>query len=300
MEQIAPKHAYMILAHKSDLTFYTLLQMLDHPRNDLFIHMDIKNNQFDPETVYSTVKHSHVYLTERMSITWGDYRQVFARIHLIQKARETGENYCYYHFISGEDLPIQTQDYIHQFFDENAGKEFVNYEWEEFPYHSRVRYYYLFQDKAGRGRSLYKWIFRGLDRASIACQKLFKVWRNPEVPFGKGEAWASITKDMADYILDNRKDVEKWFKYTFCGDEEWFQTVADASGLSKNLYRPKTEKQTCDIMRLIDWNRGDPYVFRSEDWEELRDSDMLWARKFDARVDSQIIEKLRDYYTKTE
>lgn len=43
------KQAYLIIAHKDDLVFNTLLKMLDHSKNDIFIHMDIKNNQYDEE-----------------------------------------------------------------------------------------------------------------------------------------------------------------------------------------------------------------------------------------------------------
>ena len=188
------KHAYMITAHKNDLTFYTLLSMLDHPRNDLYIHMDINNRAFDPESVKQYVQHSQVYFVPRIHVVWADYTLTYVKILELQTAIETGNDYAYYHFISGEDLPIQTQEDIHAFFDAHQGKEFVNYEWQEFPYQNRIRYYYFFQDKAGRGRSLYKWFFRGLDRISVGFQKLFGVWRNPDVPFQKGEGWASITR----------------------------------------------------------------------------------------------------------
>ncbi len=50
-------------------------------------------------------------------------------------------------------------------------------------------------------------------------------------------------------------------------------------------------------VRLIDWQRGDPYVFQAEDFEQLKASPMLWARKFDARKDSRIIHMLKQEYT---
>ena len=34
-------------------------------------------------------------------------------------------NYDYYHLISGMDLPIKTQKEIHEFFENNKGKEFI-------------------------------------------------------------------------------------------------------------------------------------------------------------------------------
>ncbi len=291
------KHAYMITAHKCDLTFFTLLTMLDHPNNDIFIHMDVHNKEFDPESVKPYVRHSNVYFARRIHVVWAAYSLTYVKILLLETARATGNSYAYHHFISGEDLPIQTQDYIHRFFAENNGKEFVHYEWPEFPYQNRIRYYYFFQEKAGRGRSLYKWFFRGLDRVSVAFQKLFGVWRNPDVPFQKGEGWASITGAFASYMLDHWEEGEKWFKNTIYSDEELFQTFIEASDFKDRLYCPQRENCYESMMRIIDWNRGEPYVFRITDWEELRDSPMLWARKFDARVDSDIIRKLQETYS---
>ena len=36
------RHAYLILAHKFDYVFCSLLKMIDDERNDIFIHMDKK------------------------------------------------------------------------------------------------------------------------------------------------------------------------------------------------------------------------------------------------------------------
>ena len=41
------RQAYLIIAHRYDETFKTLLQMLDSDENDIFVHMDKKNKQFD-------------------------------------------------------------------------------------------------------------------------------------------------------------------------------------------------------------------------------------------------------------
>lgn len=42
-------------------------------------------------------------------------------------------------------------------------------------------------------------------------------------------------------------------------------------------------------MRHIDWTRGFPYVFRDRDLNELKASEMMFAIKFDAEIDSKII-----------
>ena len=45
-------------------------------------------------------------------------------------------------------------------------------------------------------------------------------------------------------------------------------------------------------MREIDWNRGRPYIWRTDDFDTLISSEKLFARKFDERADSTIIDKI--------
>lgn len=45
------KQAYLIIAHKDDLTFRTLISMLDNENNDIFIHMDKKSKNYDEESI---------------------------------------------------------------------------------------------------------------------------------------------------------------------------------------------------------------------------------------------------------
>lgn len=47
-------------------------------------------------------------------------------------------------------------------------------------------------------------------------------------------------------------------------------------------------------MRYIDWDRGTPYIFKADDYEDLINSKNLFARKFDEEVDKVIIDKIFD------
>ena len=119
----ANKHAYLIIAHKSDETLYTLLQLLDDSMNDIYVHMDIKNDSFSENTWHP--KYSNLYYTERTNVTWGGYSQIRAELILLSGAIK--RQYQYYHLLSGEDLPIKTQQEIHQFFDSCGDKIFVDF-----------------------------------------------------------------------------------------------------------------------------------------------------------------------------
>jgi len=78
----------------------------------------------------------------------------------------------------------------------------------------------------------------------------------------------------------------------------FLQTYIKNNQFFDHLYIPKLDNGFQSIMRNIDWNRGMPYTWREEDFEELINSNYLFARKFDETVDSTIIELISDYILK--
>ena len=87
------------------------------------------------------------YLIENpIKVYWGDISQVQVEYLLFETALSHGP-YAYYHLLSGTDLPIKSQDYIHAFFQQNAGKEFVGF-WQDAAHQRDLerkvfRYYFL-------------------------------------------------------------------------------------------------------------------------------------------------------------
>lgn len=67
----------------------------------------------------------------------GGYSLVNAEMILLRKATEVG-HYNHYHLLSGQDLPIQSQETIQKFFLKNSDKEFVGFDKDIFTYGDRV------------------------------------------------------------------------------------------------------------------------------------------------------------------
>lgn len=63
------KHAYLIIAHVVDKTLNTLIELIDDPRNDIFLHMDRKNKSFNKEDLYQPV-YSSLIITDRISVNF--------------------------------------------------------------------------------------------------------------------------------------------------------------------------------------------------------------------------------------
>lgn len=58
----------------------------------------------------------------------GGYSQIDAVLYLIAAATNNSISYEYFHFLQGSDLPIKSQNQIHDFFRKSNGLEFISVE----------------------------------------------------------------------------------------------------------------------------------------------------------------------------
>lgn len=283
------RQAYLIIAHRYDETFKTLLRMLDCDENDIYVHMDLKNKQFDEDDCRKLIKKSSIYFTKRTSVTWGGYSQIDSELILLEMATAHGK-YNYYHLLSGQDLPIKSNNEIMNFFKKHQGVEFVAFDKEKFNCDDRVRYFYPLQEMVGRNR---KSFLGRISSVMTLFQKIAHLKRNAKIQFQKGPNWFSITDDLARYVIERKEWIKKAFHDTICCDEVFLQTIVINSVFADRIYQyASTENTEEAAMRLVDWERGGPYVFKNEDYSELLNSNMIFARKFDCQADSNIVNKL--------
>lgn len=290
------KHAYLILAHKNFGQLKTLLTLLDDPRNDIFVHVDAKAKSFNPEDFKGVCACSKLsFLPHRRKVNWGGVSIMRAELDLLEAATENG-NYDYYHLLSGLDLPIKSQDKIHAFFTENEGKEFLNYWPMKKSTFSRFRYYAPFPEGEG------KFYTHTLNNIVKGLQIVSGIRINKGIDFQFGSQWFSITDSLARYALTQRENLEKIFRHTTTCDEIFMATLVWHSPYRDNLYIGEKVKLQSDVdnsnMRFIDWTRGEsvrhPWTFRSHDLELLKNVPHLWARKFDEKIDADIIHKVAE------
>lgn len=194
--------------------------------------------------------------------------------------------------LSGQDLPIQKHETIRSFFEKYSKKEFVAFDHQDFRFADRVMYRYIFREKAGRTNNFWKRIEDKL----LRFQKDLRIERNRNIHFQKGASWFSITDNLARYVLEQEPWIKKIFKYTLCADEIFLQTVLLNSVYLKNIYQLVNDGTQKNTMRLIDWKRGGPYIFRSADLKLLEESSLMFARKFDEKTDRTIIEQIAKLY----
>lgn len=296
------RHAYLIMAHNNFDLLQKELMLLDDDRNDIYIHIDKKTKDVDEAYITEKVKKSHVYFIPRIDVKWGGYSVAQCTINLLKAA--TKNSYQYYHLMSGADLPLKTQDEIHDFFDKGGDFEYVSFD-APAPKEDqvmRVKRYYMFQDVYGRNHKKFPLILLfALDKISLKIQKICKVdrFRGQGVLLQKGPEWFSITDELARIVVRKEEWIKKHFSHTRCCDEVFLHTILNNSKRKNHIYQNGFYGQkTNACLRLIDWGRGKPYIWRGKDFEELIQSEYLFARKFDPNVDTEIIDKLVQHLIK--
>lgn len=289
------RHAFLIEAHNNRTQLEKLFSCLDFESNDIFLHIDAKSQELNDIQRYS-FKHSNFIIVPSIEVNWGGFSQIEAELRLLEAATQK-DHYIRYHLISGTDLPLVSQKEMHEFFDSKVDVEFIHYDYKYSAdlFRNRMGLYHLLRDRISRNQK----ILVNVERITLAIQKIFGInrIRSLSMELGKGANWFSITDTCARYILEKREWIKKTFKYTKCCDEVFLQTIILNSPFKDKRFYDEREKRYGN-MRLVDWKRGNPYVYRKEDFNWLISSGYMFGRKFDEKIDPDIINMVVEHITK--
>lgn len=277
------KSAFLIVAHGNFDMLKLLIRALDYKNNDLFIHIDRKCGKVDYSEFERITKYSKVEcLRNRISVSWGGVSQVKATFLLLKKAM-CGQ-YGYYHLISGVDFPLLTNEELEKFLIMHKGREFVGFTQNDEDLRYKLGYYHFFND--GILKKIPHAHF--LDNLFVAIQKKLHIRNVSDLKnMKKGCNWWTITDELATSLLKEENRILRRYRFSLCSDEVFLQTfIWEQKKMIENVYQIDNEYESC--MRLIDWNRGKPYVFKESDFVELMNCKRFFARKFG---DIKVVEK---------
>lgn len=292
------KHAYCIMAHHNWWQLKVLLRLLDDDRNDVFIHIDRNVRLPNKESIVNVCKRSNVKIYRDIACSWGGYSLVKSELILFQRAIENNSkimdgNYAFFHLLSGTDLPIKSQDYIHNFFNQYFNYNFVRFDDDYAKLDkiiNRARYFYLAYDITHvyikRVMLRFDYLFRIFQRL-VGVNRL----KNYSERIYYGSQWVSLKAEAVEYLLLHKKQIYKMFCYTNCPDELYKQT------LLRNANFPffsmdKDFVKSC--MRYIDFSAHlpNPKTITVDDYDKVMNSGALFARTFDENVDREVILKV--------
>lgn len=286
------RHAYLIMAHHQFYILERLIKLLDFEWNDIFIHVDKKVKDFNFSYYQSLTKKSKVFYVERVDVRWGDISQIKTELTLFKEAYKYSNerNYSFFHLISGVDLPIKPVQEIYNFY-ELENKDFIGYLPINNASKRRYQNYHIFTKYIKNKSKILNIFFDIIRESYIMLQKLIKFNRSKDLNIQFGPNWVDLKKDTVGYILSNENEIYKTYSHMRCADEFYKQTlIYNNPKIYSKIYKSDDAYEQCK--RLIDWKRGRPYVWRTENFGEIINSDRMFARKFDINIDRNVVDKL--------
>lgn len=293
------KLAILLLCHKNAEQINLFLDTLKHPDIEFFIHMDKKANIVD-----QIEQRPDIHILPdclRVDVRWGEFSQTQATLNLFLAASKMGK-FDYYWVCSGQDFPIVSADKIINYFQKHAGKNFVSL-WPSYSYNNANKKNHL--DKRNdlyfptflMGRTLIKRIMKRIYiEISGGWNHTYAYFSRPEYVskfrFYYGPSWVCLSQDFVEWMLTYLKEHPAFIKYLLNSlnpDESIFQTLLMMSPYSITR---------CDYLHYVDWSerigkpKNSPNTLVLGDYEKIKKSGYLMARKFDINVDKKIIEQL--------
>lgn len=228
------------------------------------------------------VCYSQAYYVESIDVRWGDISLLDCEMLLFRKVVETGQCYIRVHLISGEDLPLKSQDEIHKFFLDKK-EEFLVVK-QDLKFLKRLKYYHFFV------RSIRTRLVANILRKILLVPQLILINRMKQCPlqFAYGSEWCSLSFEAVKYLCDNIQKYRRIFMFSTCSDELYKQMI-----LSSNPRFVFSDAKDGNL-RYIDFSehKPSPKILTTEDYAKMHQSKSLFARKFDIAVDEQIIMKI--------
>lgn len=290
------KITYLILAHRYPEQLYRLVDRLNDQGVNFLIHIDKK---VDDKT-YSQIENrleslGNVFFIERYKCYWAGFGIAQATYQGLKESLERNIQFDYLCLMSGQDYPIKTNAYIQSYFKANNGKSFINT--RPFPNpiwtqhnggYDRIHNWYFIDAKNQYGFP-HKLFSSRPTISKIISNTLGKVIPKRKFPakykpYGGAQFWA-LHKNHVDYVVNNVKanpDFFNYFKHVMVPDEILFQTIMG------NHPRIK-EEAVNDTLHFLEWNRRGATLIM-EDKDNISNTYHLFARKFDANIDADIIE----------
>ncbi|MBV9962981.1 MAG: hypothetical protein JO072_12105 [Parafilimonas sp.] len=269
------KVAFLILAHKHPKQLQRLLDALQHPEFDFYIHIDAKADAepfkylIDNKTIFFVKKRTKIY--------WAGYGTIQATINGLKEI--SLPDYDYVNVISAQDFPLKPAGEIYNYILERKGTEFITcHSFEEWPVAPRVQKYHFIN-----------WQIPGKYRLEKIANLILPKRKFPLDHKIVGRAnWFTITTKAAKYILDfldQNPKVIKYYKYCWGADEFIFSTI---------LYNSSFHDKIADNLIYVDWSSGTahPKILTVDDYAAMKSSLKLFARKFDADTDPVILNML--------
>ncbi|MEH2119361.1 beta-1,6-N-acetylglucosaminyltransferase [Nostoc sp.] len=288
--------ADVILVHKYLEQLVRLIEQLNTEHVSFFIHIDKKaDDKFYHQVLIQLKDFPNVSFIKRHSSAWGSFNIVKASLEGIKSIVETGTYFDYVIHLSGQHYSIKSNEQIKKFFQENKGKEFIQCSLIPNPGYSLTRLECWYFPGKNRGFRIFgEYKFKSRINSFLYSLLILLIPKRRKFPKGfalyGGSAFWCLTgesiKWINDFVKQNPKFVNR-FNYTYCPDELFYKILIANSPFKENIINTR--------LTYLEWpkiNTFHPKILEKNDFDKIRDSEKLFARKFDMTIDPDILDMI--------
>jgi Core-2/I-Branching enzyme len=270
---------YLVLVHHKFDQAARMIRRLAGPRRGFVLHIDGSADPSSIERFRADLRSIDGIVNARsVRVRWGSYAQALAIMRSIQAAVDCPERYDRYVLLSGQDYPIVPRWRIDQCFRDDPQSEYIEAHalnlvddapgWS--PYY-RFRRYHLF---LGRFHRALPYAHKGLPPQAIY----------------HGSTWWALTRPALEFIareFNGNNHLRRYLRTSFLVDEAYVPTLLMGSPL-----RSCVAGHNLTYAEWTPTSGPHPKTLGTEDLPSLQSSSKLFARKFDADVDSVVLDEL--------
>ncbi|MBO5702774.1 MAG: hypothetical protein J6S71_10075 [Clostridia bacterium] len=302
------KVAILLLAHKNKAQLERLLSLLDHEDVDVYVHLDKKCN-FEPQDIDSPTKVT--FTDKRYDVGLFEFSMVDAEFELINTAKRNGD-YKYFILMSGQCYPLDRIDRIVSYLDAHYPEPFIeiiaptehNYVKKNFKHVYILKrfklktYDFLKKHFSFKGYRVLRYIPGGFVFAVSTLKELFvKSPKRRLEKMGYSVYCGSQWWILPDHIIEkaesayNDKAFCKAVSDTFSCDETFFQTVI-MNHQKECGVELDSDNNFVNRKWFYIFDGGHPITLTKSQADQIKESGMLFARKFDIDVDSKVLDEI--------
>lgn len=288
---------YFILAHKKPEQLRTLISLLQDGKSFFFIHLDKKVDVSLFEFIQQMERCYLVKKRERSN--WGGFGMVQATINGMMEIQEymksnhQGQNYhCI--LLSGEDLPLQSNEMIHDFLENKQETSFIH--------HWKLPYEKWWNGGLFRFESLCFFDYNKHPKAHYWLNKLIRKLKlhfllpinrikkqYPDLELYGGSQWMILSKKVVGLVIDtsnSNPQFSKLFKHVLAPDELYFPTLIYFFLQKEVVF---IENSPTHLI-LFEGNKPNPKYLSVNDLKDNRKETTLFARKFDDNINGDAMD----------
>ncbi len=289
------KHAFLITAYRDFFSLESSIdQLLKINESMIFITVDKKQKEFIKQIQENSnfLHNSRVQWRFDLIINWGSYSHVQAYLDMCERALNHEAEY--FHSMTGQCKIIVSPSEFCKFFNGNKNSYIEYFKLPRKGWDgkqgglARIKYWQLYDlmDAKKYGK-----LFKRLNQYIVSIQKALRVSRLEKTTyyFGGSGYW-SLHVSMILKILEMKNIVKNKWRHTFCPEESVYQTIL-LNSLNKNSL-------VNDNLRYVLWNKQHneiPGILDESNFEKIKASNCLFARKFDSQISKKLLKKFNFY-----